>query len=112
MRVIARYPRLAAWIVSLALVGAGTFGGMLGLQALEPAIPANLAHAHGFIVAMRPNGWFAMQIPGHTGMLWFEPAPGASISPAHLLRHLHEHAPTDVFYQLREHGVLLAWDAD
>ena len=111
MNVIARHPRVAAWIVSLALVCAGTSGVILGLRALEPGVPAHLAHVQGYVVDIRPNGLFALQVPGHTGLLWFEPAPGASISSAHLERHLQEHAPTDVYYEIQQ-GVLLAWEAD
>ena len=113
MHWMTRYPRFSAWLVSLALVGAGTLGGMFGLQALQPVIPAHLGHVHGVIVAVEPNGMFAVSVPGHKNRIWFKPAPGSSISLAHLLRHLHEHAPTDVYYQLiQQQGVLLAWDAD
>ena len=112
MTLIARYPRFAAWVVSLALVGAGTFGGVLGLRAMEPVLPAHLAHAHGVVVALRPNGLFAVQVPGQASLLWFRPAPGAPISLAHLRRHLREHAPTDVYYQPQQQGVPLAWEAD
>ena len=108
----ARYPRLAAWVVSLALIGVGTFGGVLGLRALQPAIPANLAHVHGVIVTVENNGVFAVQAPGSNSPLWFRIAPGAPISLDHLRRHLHEHAATDVYYQARQHGVQLAWEAD
>jgi hypothetical protein len=112
--VFAHYPRLAAWVVSLALIGVGTFGGMLGLRALEPAVPANLTHIHGFVVAVENNGAFAIQAPGHNSPLWFSRAPGAPISLDHLRRHLREHAATDVFYQpqTRLRGMFLAWEAD
>lgn len=49
MHWMTRYPRFSAWLVSLALVGAGTLGGMFGLQALQPVIPAHLGHVHGLI---------------------------------------------------------------
>jgi hypothetical protein len=114
MRLIARFPRFAAWIVSLALIGAVTFGGILGLRALEPHVPAHLAHVHGTVVAIRTNGEFAVQVSGQKNLLWFRPAPGAPISLAHLRRHLHERAATDVYYQpqAQPQGVLLAWEAD
>ncbi len=107
----AHYPRFAAWVVSLALVGVGTFGGILGLRAMTPALPANLAHVQGVVVAVQNNGMFAVQVPGYKGPLWFRIVPGAPISLEHLRRHLREHAATDVFYQNR-HGVLIAWNAD
>jgi hypothetical protein len=112
MALFSRFPRLAAWIVSLALIGAGTYGGLLGLRALEPVLPAHLAHIHGVIVAVRMNGMFAVQVPGKASLLWFRPAPGAPISLAHLWRHVHERAGTDVFYQPQPQGVPLAWEAD
>jgi hypothetical protein len=109
---VAHYPRLAAWVVSLALIGVGTFGGVLGLRALEPSIPANLAHVHGVVITVENNGVFAVQVPGSHSPLWFRIAPGAPISLDHLRRHLHERAATDVYYQVRQHGVQLAWEAD
>lgn len=108
----ARYPRLAAWVVALALIGVGTFGGVQGLRAMQPALPANLAQVHGVVVAVKNGGMFAVQVPGYNSPLWFRVAPGASISLDHLRRHLHERAGTDIFYQALPHGVLLAWDAD
>ncbi len=108
----AHYPRLAAWVVALALIGVGTFGGALGLRALEPAVPANLAHVHGVVVTVENNGVFAVQVPGLRSPLWFRIAPGAPISLDHLRRHLREHAGTDVYYQVRQYGPQLAWKAD
>jgi hypothetical protein len=112
--VFAHYPRLAAWVVLLALIGVGTFGGVLGLRALEPAVPANLTHVHGTIVAVENNGKFAVQTPELNSPLWFVVAPGAPISLDHLRRHLHERAATDVYYQVqnRQRGLFLAWKAD
>lgn len=118
----ARYPRLAAWVVTLAFVGVGTLGGALGLQALGPvglqalgpALSANLTHVHGLIVAVENNGSFAVQVPQYESPLWFHIAPGAPISLDHLRRHLREHAGTDVYYrtQQRLRGMFLAWYAD
>jgi|GEM_PF-993653 hypothetical protein len=99
MLLLARYPRIAAWLVALALIGIWVAGGLLGLRALKPAVPAHLMHVHGVIVAVRADGTFALQVAGRQRVLWFRPAPGAPISLAHLRRHLHEHAATDVFYQ-------------
>jgi hypothetical protein len=112
--VVTRYPRLAAWVVLLALIGIGIFGGALGLRALTPALPANLAHVHGVVVAVESNGTFAVQTPEFNSPLWFRIARGAPISLEHLRRHLREHAATDVYYQTntRQHGMVLAWEAD
>jgi hypothetical protein len=111
--VFAHYPRLAAWVVSLILIGVGTCGGVLGLRTLQPAVPANLAHIHGIVVAVENNGTFAVQAPGYNSPLWFHSAPGAPISLDHLRRHLREHAATDVYYQQnRLRGIFLAWEAD
>jgi hypothetical protein len=101
-------------VVLLALIGVGTFGGVLELRALKPAVPVNLTHAHGVVVAVRTNGTFAVQAPGYNGPLWFAVAPGAPISLDHLRRHQRERAATDVYYQIqnRQRGVFLAWEAD
>jgi hypothetical protein len=99
-------------VVSLALIGVGTFGGVLGLQTMGPALPAHLEHIHGFIVAVESNGIFTVQAPGYSSPLWFRVAPGAPISLDHLRRHLREHAATDIFYQDRQGKMFLAWDAD
>ncbi len=110
----ARFPRFSAWVVVLALIAVGTAGGVLGLRAMQPTAPANLAHVHGIIVSVQNNGTFAVQLPGAKSMLWFRIAPGAPISLDHLRRHLHERAPTDIYYQtqIRLRGMFLAWEAD
>lgn len=112
MRLLARFPRLAAWVMALALVGMGTLCALQGLRALDPGVPSRLEHVHGIIVAMRAGDRFAMRVPGHTGNVWFRVANGAHISLAHVLRHLQEHAPTDVYYQDQQQGPPLAWIAD
>ena len=112
MGLLARYPRLAAWIMTLALVSVGTLCAIQGLRALEPVAPTHLDHAHGIIVAMQAGERFAMRVPGHAGNVWFQVARGAHISLAHILRHLQEHAPTDVYYQDQRQGMPLAWVAD
>lgn len=110
-----RMPRLAAWLVTLVLVAAGTWGCLQGVQVLQSA-PAGdqsqMGHAHGLIVAIRPDESFAIRVPGQRGVLWVRPAPGAPISMDHLWRHLHERAPTDVVYQPVRKGLPLAWIAD
>lgn len=112
MTLIARFPRFSAWVVALVLVAMLTWGGVLGLRALEPAVPAGLAHVHGVIVAVHADGVFGVRVPGQASILWFRPAPGAPISRDHLLRHLREGAATDIFYQIEPQGVWLAWEAD
>jgi hypothetical protein len=112
MTLIARYPRIAAWVISLALIAALTLGGIQALRALEPQVPASLAHMHGVIVAVHQDSVFGVRAQGQTKTHWFRPAPGAPISMQHLLRHLHERAATDIYYQARSQGVWLAWEAD
>lgn len=112
MNLPARFPRVAAWLVVLALLGIATLCALQGLRALEPSAPARLEHVHGIITAMRGEDDFAVHVPGHVGVEWFRIAPGAHISLAHLQRHMHEQAPTDVYYQSERHGLLLAWIAD
>jgi hypothetical protein len=112
MSLIARYPRIAAWVISLALIAALTLGGMQALKTLEPHVPAGLSHVHGVIVAVHPDSVFGLRVQGQTQTRWFRPAPGAPISMQHLLRHLHERAGTDVYYQPRAQGDWLAWEAD
>jgi hypothetical protein len=110
----AHYPRFAAWVVLLALIGIVTFGGVLGLRTLEPALPANLSHVHGVVVAVENNGTFAVQTPEYNSPLWFRIVPGAPISLDHLRRHMHERAGTDVYYQknTQQHKMFPAWEAD
>lgn len=110
----AHYPRLAAWVVSLALIGIATFGGVLGLRALTPALPANLAHAQGVVVMVENNGTFAVKVPEFNSPLWFRIVNGAPISLDHLRRHQRERATTDVYYQnnIRQRGMFPAWEAD
>jgi hypothetical protein len=112
MGLLVRFPRLAAWMVVLVLVGVGTLGALQGLQALEPEIPSHLDHIHGTVVAMRAGDRFAVRVQDHTRMVWFRIAQGAPISLAHIQRHLQEHAPTDVYYQDQGKGLPLAWVAD
>ena len=110
-----RWPRLAAWVVTLALVAAGTWGSLQGVRLLQPAppgTPRGLEAAHGLIVAIRRDESFAVRVAGRSALLWLRPARGASISLAHLWRHLREHAPTDVIYQVVRGGVPIAWSAD
>lgn len=110
-----RVPRLAAWLVTLALVAVGTWGSLQGVRLLQSAPPGDqseMRHAHGLIVAIRPDDSFAIRLPSQRTLLWVRPAPGAPISMDHLWRHLHERAPTDVVYQLMRKGLPLAWIAD
>lgn len=112
MGLLARFPRLAAWVVVLALVSVGTLCALQGLRALEPGTPSHLDHIHGIVVAMQEGDRFAVRVPGHATMVWFRIAQGAPISLAHIERHMQEHAPTDVFYQDQQNGMPLAWVAD
>jgi len=112
MNLPARFPRLSAWLVTLALVSLTTLGALQGLRAFEPSEPPQMEYAHGVVVALRGGDEFAIRIPGHAGLEWFQVARGAHISFAHLERHLHERAPTDVYYQEERHGPPLAWVAD
>lgn len=112
MGLFARFPRLAAWVIVLALLGMGTLCALQGLRMLEPDAPPRLEHVHGVIVAMRGDDEFAVRAPGHTGTIWFRVAHGAPISLAHVQRHLQEHAPTDVYYQDQQGDMPLAWIAD
>ena len=109
-------PRLAAWLVSLMLIGAGTAASLVGIQALTPPLPhstsGKLVHVHGLIVAMARNETFAVRVPGQKAWLWMHCTSDARISIAHLERHLSERAPTDVQYEVGPQGVLLAVYAD
>ncbi len=103
---------IAAWLLTLVLVGAGTLGALQGLRALEPSAPARLEFAHGVIVSIRGNDEFAVRELKRSGVVWFQIAHGSHISLAHLRRHLAEQAPTDIFYQSQPHGPPVAWLAD
>jgi hypothetical protein len=112
MRLLTRYPRLGAWIVVIVLVGAATLTALQGTRALEAPTPAHLSYIHGLIVAIRPGNEFGVRVAGHSAVMWFQVARGARVSLAHLQRHLHEGAPTDVYYQNQQRGLPLAWVAD
>ena len=112
MRLLARFPTLSAWVVALALIGCGTVVALQGVRALEPSTPSHLDYLHGVIVATRAGDLFAVETPAHTQPIWFRVAPGAHVSFAHVLRHLREHAPTDIYYQTESHGLPWAWIAD
>jgi hypothetical protein len=109
---LARFPTVAAWIAAVTLIGVGTLVALQGLWALEPSAPSPLYHLHGAIVATRAGDLFAVEEPGTTAPVWFQVADGAPISFAHILRHLHERAPTDVYYLPEKNGLPLAWIAD
>jgi hypothetical protein len=111
---IARFPRLAAWLTAVVLIAITTAGSLMGLRLLPPPAPAAASahHVHGLIVAIHDGHEFALEVPGQRGMEWFHIAPGAPISVAHLWRHLHERAPTDVTYQVENSGMLVAMSAD
>ncbi len=117
MALLARFPRVSAWLVTLALIGLTTLGALQGLRALEPVASESLEHVHGVIIAMRGESTFAVQVSGRSdAVIWFRIAPGSSISLAHLERHLHERAATDVYYleqpSGQRHELPLAWIAD
>lgn len=112
MILLARFPRIMAWIVVLVVLGTATLGALQGLHVLEPDMPVPMAHIHGIIVAVKAGEVFAVRVPGHAGVLWFHAAPDAPLSFAHLLRHLHEHASTDIYYEGQRQGLPLAWIAD
>ncbi|HEX8995726.1 MAG TPA: hypothetical protein VF812_06825 [Ktedonobacterales bacterium] len=112
MSLPARFPRLSAWLLALALVSVATLGAVQGLHALEPGMPPHMEHMHGVITAIRGGDVFAVRAPGHAGVEWLRIARGAHISLAHLQRHMREHAPTDIYYQEQQQGPPLAWIAD
>lgn len=112
MKLSARFPRISAWLLTLVLLGLVTLCALQGLRALEPGAPEGMEHVKGVITAMRGSDTFAARIPGHAGVVWFHIAHDAHISLAHLRRHMHEQAPTDIYYEAQRQGALLAWLAD
>lgn len=109
---LTRFPRTMAWLVTLLVIGLATSATILGIHTLSLSSAAERHHAHGVIVAIKGDDRFALKVAGHPGVEWFRPAPGAPISMAHLWRHLHEGAATDVTYQMAGSGMMLAWSAD
>lgn len=104
-------PRLTAWLASLLLIVAGTAAGIAPLRPLSAAGSA-AGQMHGVVVAVDNDGRFAMRVPGRGDRLWLRPASGAHLSLAHLRRHMHERASTDVRYEVGAGNELLAEDAD
>jgi hypothetical protein len=111
MRLLWWFPRVTAWLATLIVIGAVSAGAVVGLRAAN-ATTAGRRHVHGLVVAVQGNDEFALAQAGRPGREWFHIAPGAHISLAHLRRHLHEHAGTDVTYTVTASGALLAWTAD
>src|SRR5262249_16009688 len=111
VRLVVRFPQLAAWIVCLVLLAAVTLEVTAGVVLGGPAEARRAEHVHGVVVAVQPNGDFALHIGGQEGTLWFHLAAGSAISLAHLRRHLVEHAETDVVYCVDAGGALQAWSA-
>jgi len=113
MKLHARFPRFTAWLVVAALIGTTTIAAVAALHTLGSSTSLQLHHAHGVITAIQGNDEFALEVPGRPDVEWFRVAPGAHISMAHLWRHLHERAATDVLYQVAAGpGMPLAWTAD
>jgi len=112
MRVFWRVPQVTAWLATIVVVGGVTAGAVGGLQAATSAASVGRRHIQGVVVAIQGNDAFALAEPGRAGREWFRVGPGAHISLAHLRRHLHEHAETDVTYTVSASGALLAWTAD
>lgn len=101
-----------AWLTVVALLGVLTLGVLQGMRTLGQQSQARMEHVHAFVVAIRAGDVFAVRVPGRTGVLWFRAARGGHISFAHLWRHLHEHAPTDIVYEQQPNQPLVAWEAD
>lgn len=112
MGLLARFPRLAAWVVALALVSMGTLCALQGLQVIQTERPSHLEHVHGIVVATQAKDQFAVRVPGNTKPVWFRIAPGAHISLTHIQRHIREKAPTDIYYEHQQGGLPLAWIVD
>ena len=112
MGLLLRFPRFTAWLITITLIGGMTASAVLGLHSLAPSASVQLDHTHGYIVATRGDNEFALSEPGRRGVEWFRIAPGGHVSMAHLLRHLREHAATDVTYQTAGQGMPLVWTAD
>ncbi len=107
------FPRITAAIFVLGLIGTLSLGciGMIAIIGPTLAHGNNVEYAEGKIISIGPGMDFVLET--ETGqVLHFQCGNQWRASLGHMLRHLLEHAQTDVYYIEGPHNILLALDID
>ncbi len=107
------FPRLLAAFSVLSLIGVLSLSCILGVALIGPALSHgdHVAHAAGQIVSIGPGRNFVLLTD--TGQrLAFQCTAQCRASLGHMLRHLSEHAHTDVYYIQGASKTLMALDVD
>ena len=107
------FPRIRAAIFVLLLIGSFVLLSVSAVAHIGPTLThgPDVEHGDGTIVAIDPNMAFVLRTA--TGQkIYFQCDSRCRNGMAHMLRHLHEHAHTDVYYLEKAGHILLAEDVD
>lgn len=107
------FPRLLAAFSVFSLIGVLSLSCILGIALVGPALSHgdHVDHAAGQIVSIGPGRNFVLLTA--TGQrLAFQCQAECRASLGHMLRHLSEHAHTDVYYVHGAGKILMALDVD
>ena len=107
------FPCIRAAVFVLLLIGSFVLLSVSAVAHIGPALThgSNVEHDDGTIVTIGPNMDFVLRTA--TGRnIYFQCGSQCRTGIAHMLRHLHEHAHTDVYYLQEAGNILLAEDVD
>lgn len=107
------FPRIRAAVFVLLLIGSFVLLSVSAVTLIGPAVThgLNVEHDDGMIVAIHPNMNFVLRTSGGKS-IDFHCGSRCRNDIEHMLRHLHEHAHTDVYYFEEAGNILLAEDVD
>ena len=107
------FPRIAAAIVVLLLIGSLSLACVGGVAMIGPmfAHGDNVAHADGKIVSIGPGRNFVLDTASGQHLA-FQCMDQCRASLGHMQRHLREHAHTDVYYIQGSNKSLMALNVD
>ncbi|HEY1353072.1 MAG TPA: hypothetical protein VGF67_25945 [Ktedonobacteraceae bacterium] len=107
------FPRLLATFSVLSLIGVLSLSCILGVALIGPALShgEHVNHAAGQIISIGPGRNFVL-LTGTGKRLAFQCTADCRASLGHMLRHLNEHAHTDVYYVDGANKTLMALDVD
>jgi len=107
------FPRLLAAFSVLSLIGVLSLSCILGIALIGPALSHGdrVNHTAGQIISLGPGRDFVLLTSTGT-RLTFLCTANCRASLGHMLRHLNEHAHTDVYYIEGANKTLMALDVD
>jgi hypothetical protein len=107
------FPRLLAAFSVLSLIGVLSLSCILGVALIGPALShgEHVDHTAGQIISIGPGRNFVL-LTGTGKRLAFQCTADCRASLGHMLRHLSEHAHTDVYYVEGANKTLMALDVD